>query len=179
MLFIKYYFILYSPSWIEFLTKDVLKCLGLISFQHPVGALKERSLKGINMGAVCWSPSGAPEVNVSTADTGKGSTCSGTCALVRHDHHSQGPGTSESRKCVLQALSVLSNFPPLQGALMNNFWRSHPTTTSLLGLEDFLAIGQFYWGGGLASWGCRSYQWEALRGRWKDPFTELKFVPLR
>ena len=157
MLFIKYYFILYSPSWIEFLTKDVLKCLGLISFQHPVGALKGRSLKGINMGAVCWSPSGAPEVNVSTADTGKGSTCNGTCALVRHDHHSQGPGTSESRKCVLQALSVLSNFPPLQGALMNNFLKItphhhlHSETRGLLGNWSILLVG----GGGRRGWaGC-------------------------
>ena len=151
MLFIKCYFTLYSPPWIEFLTKDVLKCLGLISFQHPVGALKGRSLKGINMGAVCWSPSGAPEVNVSTADTGKGSTCSGTCALVRHDHHSQGPGTSESRKCVLQARSVLSNFPPLQGTLMNNSLKITPHyhlpsgTRGLLGNWSVL-LG---WGAGI------------------------------
>ena len=70
-------------------------------------------------------------------------------------------------------------FPLFRVLSWTILWRSHPTTTSILGLEDFLAIGQFYWGGGLASWGCRSYQWAALRGKWKEPFTEPKFVPPR
>ena len=105
-------------------------------FQHPFGALKERSLKGINMGAVCWSPSGAPEGNESTPDTGKGSTCTRTCDLV-------SPNNVFSKHGLFFLI-----FPLFRVLSWTILWRSHPTTTSLLGLEDFLVIGQFYWGGG-------------------------------
>ena len=60
MLFIKYYFILYSPPWIEFLTKDVLKCLGLISFSASSWCLEREKLERNKYGGCVlvslWGP---------------------------------------------------------------------------------------------------------------------------
>lgn len=124
-------------------------------FQHPVGALKERSLKGINMGAVCWSPSGAPAGNESTPETGKGSTCTRTCALV-------SPNNVFSKHGLFFPISPL--FRVLSWTIL---WRSHPITTSLLGLEDFLVIGQFYWGGGAGIMGLQKLSVTGLEGEMK------------
>lgn len=52
-LLMKCYFILYSPSSIEFLTKDVLKCLGLISFPASSWCLEREKLKRNENGNWC------------------------------------------------------------------------------------------------------------------------------
>lgn len=86
----------------------------------------EREKLKRNMGAVCWSPWGSLKGMRALQRLGRLHMHQDLCLWVQIQ--------------VLQVWSVLSNFPFFRVLSWTILWRSHPTTTSLLGLEDFCRL---------------------------------------